>query len=318
MFPSHDSPAFGTFVETQVRSLERLGVTQDVYVVPPGGYARAAPRIVRRVQQGGVDLVHAHYGLSGWAASWQSLPLVVTFAGSDLYAERRGGLRDRWRGRGEVVASHWAALRARRLIVMSKRMLHLLRLGFLRSKATVLPYGIDTKRFSPMPPAAARQRFGLDPEAFIVLWPHSDSPTKRRDIAEAATERLQHTLGRSVVLWKPRQIPNVDMPLCYHAANCLLMVSDTEGSPTVVKEALSAAVPVVGVDVGDVWSWIDRVDWCRRAQRDPADIAQRLAEVSWAARPTEPPGFIREFDSERVAGELLAIYKDVIRDGQLP
>jgi len=96
------------------------------------------------------------------------------------------------------------------------------------------------------------------------------------------------------------------------------MVSDTEGSPTVVKEALSAAVPVVGVDVGDVWSWIDRVDWCRRAQRDPADIAQRLAEVSWAARPTEPPGFIREFDSERVAGELLAIYKDVIRDGQLP
>jgi glycosyltransferase involved in cell wall biosynthesis len=199
---------------------------------------------------------------------------------------------------------------------MSKRMLDLLRLGFLRSKATVLPYGIDTKRFTPVPSAAARQRFGLDPEAFVVLWPHSDSPTKWRDIAEEATERLQDTLRRSVVLWKPRQIPHVDMPLCYHAANCLLIVSDTEGSPTVVKEALSAAVPVVGVDVGDVWSWIDRVEWCRRARRDPADIAQRLAEVCWAPRPKEPPSFIREFDSDRVARELLAIYQDVIPDGQ--
>ena len=137
--------------------------------------------------------MHAHYGLSGWAASWQSLPLVVTFAGSDLYPERRGGLRDRWRGRGEVVASHWAALRARQLIVVSPRMLDLLKLRSLRSKATVLPYGIDTKQFSPGSPKAARQHFGLDPDAFVILWPHSDSPTKRRDIAEAASVRRGET-----------------------------------------------------------------------------------------------------------------------------
>src|SRR6266702_6439287 len=142
MFPSHNAPAFGSFVETQVRSLERLGVPQDVYVIPRGSYASAAPKILKRVQEGRVDLVHAHYGLSGWAASWQPLPLVVTFAGSDLYSARRGRLRERLRGRGEVLASHWAALRARRLIVVSPRMLDLLRLGSLRSKATVLPYGI--------------------------------------------------------------------------------------------------------------------------------------------------------------------------------
>jgi len=195
-------------------------------------------------------------------------------------------------------------------------MLDLLRLGSLRSKATVLPYGIDTNRFSPGSSEAARERFRLDPDAFVILWPHRDSPAKRRDVAEAATEMLRRTMRRSVVLWKPHQIPQADMPRCYHAADCLLIVSDTEGSPTVVKEALSAAVPVVGVDVGDVWNWIRRVDWCRCAQRDPADIAQRLAEVCQAPRPTEPPSFIWEFDCERVARELIAIYEAVLRDRQ--
>ena len=313
MFPSQESPAYGTFVQTQVRSLERLGVFQEVYVIPEGNYARGALRIRKRVREGRFDLVHAHYGLSGWAASWQSLPLVVTFAGSDLNGVSRGRVQERWRGRAEILASHWAALRARRVIVMTRRMLDLLRVDSFRAKACVLPYGIDTKRFRPGSLEVARQCFGLDPDAFVILWPHNDSPTKRRDLAEAATERLRRTLNRPVVLWKPHQVPHADMPRCYHAADCLLMVSDTEGSPTVVKEALSAAVPVVGVDVGDVWSWIERVDWCRRAQRDPTDIAQRLAEIGRAPRPMEPPSFIWEFDWDRVASELIGIYEDVLR-----
>jgi len=317
MFPSHESPANGSFVETQVRSLEHLGVSQDVFVIRGGDYPRAALRIPKRVREGRFDLVHAHYGLSGWAASWQSVPYVVTFAGSDLHGVSRGKLQQRWRGRAEVLASHWGALWARGLIVMTRRMLDLLRADSLRAKARVLPYGIDTTRFQPGPLQAARRRFGLDPNAFVILWPHSDSPGKRRDLAEAATERLGRTLRRSVVLWKPRHIPHSDMPYCYHAADCLLIVSDTEGSPTVVKEALSAAVPVVGVDVGDVWSWIDRVDWCRRVQRDPDDIAQRLAEVCGAPRPIEPPSLIGEFDWERVARELVGIYEDVLRNRQL-
>ena len=317
MFPSHESPGYGSFVETQVQSLARLGLSQEVHVIPRGSYARAALRVAKRVREGRFDLVHAHYGLSGWAASWQSLPLVVTFAGSDLYGVARGTLPERWRGRAEILASHWAALRACRLIIMTQGMLDLLRFESLRAKACVLPYGIDTRRFHPGSLEAARQRFGLDPDAFVILWPHSDSPTKRRDVAEAATERLRHIVHRSVVLWKPSRVSHADMPLCYHAADCLLIVSDTEGSPTVVKEALSAAVPVVGVDVGDVWSWIERVDWCWRAQRDPGDIAQRLVEVCRAPRPKEPPSFISEFDWVGVAGTLIAIYEGVLRDRQV-
>ena len=56
----------------------------------------------------------------------------------------------------------------------------------MRAKACVLPYGIDTKQFRPGSVEAARQRFDIDPHAFVILWPHGDSANKRRDLAEAA------------------------------------------------------------------------------------------------------------------------------------
>ena len=42
------------------------------------------------------------------------------------------------------------------------------------------------------------------------------------------------------------------VPALMNAADCLLVTSDAEGSPTVVQEALATNLPVVSVDVGDI------------------------------------------------------------------
>src|SRR5436853_567335 len=85
-----------------------------------------------------------------------------------------------------------------------------------------------------------------------LSWPHSSNPTKRRDLAEVAIAKLRQEIPNSVLL-EPGASPD-KMDEFYRAADCLLVTSDTEGSPNVVKEALCAALPVVSVDVGDVWS----------------------------------------------------------------
>lgn len=315
MLPGPGRPAMGSFVATQIRSLERLGVRQDVLHLAEAAsslkYIRAIGVIRKRVARGDVNLIHAHYGLTGWAGSWISIPLVVSFAGSDLYGMRRGTPGQRLRGRAEVLASQWAALRADRIIVMSARMRELLWGRHARAKAVVLPYGIETARFCPGSKLAARRHFGLDLSEQIVLWPHSPSPIKRRDLAEASIALARQTLPQ-LRLWTPPMLPNEEMVTCYQASDCLLVTSDTEGSPNVVKEALSATLPVVSVDVGDVWQWIERVPWCTRVSRDPRDIADALIRTAQSPRPDAPPSLIQEFDASRVASRLLQLYEEVI------
>jgi teichuronic acid biosynthesis glycosyltransferase TuaC len=315
MYPTAARPAFGVFVRRQVEALARLGVSQSLYVIPSGSSTRYvdAARVVRaRVRNDHCDLVHAHYGLSAWAAMWQPQPLVATFAGSDLYGHSDGRGGRTWRGRWEVMLGNWAARQADRVIVMTERMVHLIRSATARKRAVVLAYGIPVGAFRPGSREAARKRLGLPPYQFVVFWPHSASPTKRRDMAELAIQKLRAEIPHAV-LWAPR-VPPEQMGDCYRAADCLLVTSDTEGSPNVVREALCTALPVVSVDVGDVWQLIDPVDWCRRAEREPTDIAARLAEIARLPRPTEPPNFVREFDCERVASELIKIYESVLRN----
>jgi len=43
-----------------------------------------------------------------------------------------------------------------------------------------------------------------------------------------------------------------EMPWYYSAADAMILCSDSEGSPTSVKEALACNLPVVSTDVGDV------------------------------------------------------------------
>src|SRR5207249_7457308 len=78
MFPTAAQPSAGSYVETLVRGLETLRVRQEVMAIPYGGpkgkYWRVARQIRELAQRDRFDLVHAHYGLAGWAAMWHSLP----------------------------------------------------------------------------------------------------------------------------------------------------------------------------------------------------------------------------------------------------
>jgi hypothetical protein len=88
MYPTADDPAYGAFVATQVESMVRAGADVEVeFVNGRRGameYVRALPRIGRRLKTSKFDVVHAHYGLTGFLAAFEPVPLVVTFYGDDL------------------------------------------------------------------------------------------------------------------------------------------------------------------------------------------------------------------------------------------
>ncbi len=316
MYPSPRHPSYGAFVENQVRSLVRAGVTAEVAFVngrrTAAAYALAPLRIRRLARSGRFDLVHAHYGLAGWVASFHGLPLVVTYHGDDLLGTPRRGGRltiksqvNRWLG--QMAARHAAAL-----ICVSENLRQTLWRPMDRARAKVIPLGVDTEVFAPGDRRVARTKLGLPLDERLVLFPNTPTePRKRLDLAEAAIAYL-NAARIQARLWVVTGVPHDEMPDYFRAADCLLLTSDWEGSPLVVREALSVDLPVVSVDAGDTWAWLGRVPGCRLVQRDPAGIAGGLREVLEGNGRIDGAPIRAEFAIDRVSARVLDVYADVL------
>ena len=91
LWPTDADPSYGSFVKAQMESLRPLGVEFDVLFIngreSKWNYFRGVRQVRRQLRAKRYDLIHAHFGLSGWVARLQScVPVVVSFMGDDCKA----------------------------------------------------------------------------------------------------------------------------------------------------------------------------------------------------------------------------------------
>jgi glycosyltransferase involved in cell wall biosynthesis/O-antigen/teichoic acid export membrane protein len=195
------------------------------------------------------DLVMVHYGTvtALFTVLSSSVPVVITFHGSDLNATPSDGRVRDFLGR---LFSQIAAFFAAGIICVSESLRS--RLWWRREEVHVLPMGVDLGLFKPMDCAECRTAMGWREDERIVLFNNNNPGVKRIDIARAAIERVQASGIRARLVALEGAIPPERMPVLMNAADALLLCSDREGSPTMVKEAMACGLPVVTSDVGDV------------------------------------------------------------------
>jgi glycosyltransferase involved in cell wall biosynthesis len=317
MWPSEERPGAGVFVAAQARSLESLGVRIAVHVIAghrhPSRYLTDAWRIRSLALSSRCDLVHAHYGLSGWTAAWQPSPLVISFCGDDLLGTpaRGGGLT--FKSRVAAAMSQWVARRAAGLVCKSPNLRAALRHPEDRDRAEVIPNGVDLTRFRPGSRAEARRRLGIPSDAQVILFPHNpgQAAQKRFDLAMQTMDLLRPRLPDAELL-QVSGVPHAEMPDFFRAANCLLVTSKSEGSPNVVKEALATGLPVVSVDVGDVAGWLARVTGCRIARPTADELAMAVEQVLRAGEQVDASPVLSELDERVAARRLIALYERIL------
>jgi hypothetical protein len=178
------------------------------------------------------------------------------------------------------------------------------------ARAKLLPVGVDTTRFHPIPRAQARTQLGLDAARPYLLFPADPARAeKRHDLARALAEASAAEL---LVLGG---VDPETVPRWVNAANAVLVPSEREGFGLAVLEALACEVPVLATPVGVHAQALEGVEGTLCA---PFELEAWAAAARPALAAPDPRVAGREaaerFSSRTCAQAVLAAWQTALAD----
>jgi teichuronic acid biosynthesis glycosyltransferase TuaC len=250
MYPRPDRPGLGSFVRDQVSALSAMPDLEiELFIFRSSGtrsYVAAARELRRRYGRSRFDVVHAHFGLSAWPALRARADVRgVTLHGTDLHHPRSRAIT-------------LGALPLLDLVgPVSQELLGTVPRWLVRGHLEVLPCGVATDRFHPLPRSEARRSLGLQPDQRYLLFPSDPGRREKRH------DRAQEVAGELPLLVLNDVAPE-EVPLWVNAADAVLVPSEREGFGLAVLEALACNVPVLATPVGVAPAALSGVEgtWC--------------------------------------------------------
>jgi len=313
MWPHPGNSSYGVFVERQVKSVQAAGVNCEIRFIE--GYRSRSEYVVEAARMfirnfGGPRplLVHAHGGEVALVARlFLRGPVVVSYCGDDLLGTPRanGAITLASRIRRAILRQHARLTTA--TVTKSAEMERTLPPS-IRSRNRVIPNGVDRSLFRPLSRADSRAQLGWPDSDRIALFAADPRVERKRYWLADEARRVAESSAGPIRLEVAQGVPPPDMSRLMAAADCLLLTSAIEGSPNVVKEAVSCGLPVVATPVGDVEGILAGVEpsWIRAA--DPVALGEALAECF--ALGARSNGWERSawLDQQRIARRLLDLY----------
>jgi glycosyltransferase involved in cell wall biosynthesis len=138
-----------------------------------------------------------------------------------------------------------------------------------------------------------------------------DVLVKRLDLAIAAVDCARRDVPALRLEILDGHVRPALVPEMMNAADCLLLTSASEGSPTVVQEALACDLPIVSVDVGDIVERLRDVSDSTVVSDDPSVLGHALSRIVEPPRRSNGSGKVAEFSSRQIAVRLKEIYMEL-------
>jgi glycosyltransferase involved in cell wall biosynthesis len=319
--------------------------------------------VVERCKQERYDLVHAHFWMSGMVAAdlkeTLGLPYVVTFHALGRIRRTFQGQNDRFPDCRFAVEER--VVRSADCVIAECPQDHADLVGHYGAdpeRITVVPCGFDPEELWPVDRRLARERLGIDPEAFVVLQLGRMVPRKGIRTVIEGFARFRREASRAELLVvggesrdpDPALTPEIglldalakaqgveqsvrftgrrdrdELRYYYSAADVFVTLPWYEPFGITPLEAMACAVPVIGSRVGGVkFTVLDGVTGCLIPAAAPEALAACLERLYRDRRLAEDYGrcgrarALRSFTWAKVLRQIQSAYDEVIAGARHP
>jgi len=142
----------------------------------------------------------------------------------------------------------------------------------------------------------------------ILFASNPKNRVKNYSLAEAAFSLLNDA---SIEMHALSDVPSEQVPIYFNAADVVLLTSNYEGSPNVIKEALACNCPIVATDVGDIKENIEGIEGCFITSFDAEDVARKIKLALQFGKRTNAREKIKHLSDEVIAKKIIDFYHRV-------
>ena len=305
------------FIRAQAVSIQEEGIEIVFAPIQKGGglrgYLKARHAIRELALRENVNLIHAHYTLSGWSAvlAMTGKPIVLSLMGDDAYGTYTGPGRVKFKSR---YLTFLTLLIQPFVSAIISKAHNIDRFVYRRKIANIIPNGVRLEQFQDHLPGF-RQELGLEKnKKYILFLGDPANPRKNYNLVKAAFDLMNID---DVVLLTPYPIPHNKVAQYLNSVDVFVMPAFMEGSPNVVKEAMACNCPIVTTNVGDAAWVIGNTEGCYVGGFDPYEFSDKIKRaLHFVANQGRTHGRKRlltlGLDAPSIANRIIKIYQNLV------
>jgi len=302
------------------------------------------------------DLIHSHYWMSGIAASqlkerWE-VPVVHMFHTLGEMKQRVARFPGEHEGEFRISGERLVLGDADRIVASTlaeeAQLLWLYNADV--EKISIIPPGVDTSHFYPIPEDEAKEYVGIQPCERLLLFVGRIEPLKGIDtLIEAISLMRQREVVVCLSVIGGSPVPGHEdyqemarlhalrekaglldlvaflgkrgqdtLPYYYSAADAIVVPSHYESFGMVALEAMACGTPVVASQVGGLAFLVkDGETGFTVPVDDPVSLAERLTQLVENQELRELMGsravdFARDYDWDNIADQIIAVYDQLL------
>ncbi|KRD61879.1 hypothetical protein ASE40_10190 [Flavobacterium sp. Root935] len=308
MFPTKSHIYYGIHVREQMEGLMKkndiTGLLYFINALENGKieYIKALFKIRKTISKFKPEIIHIHYGLAGLFLLLfrPKCKIFVTLHGGDILPRQGKFL--------QLFFTRRILKKVDKAFILNEEMAEIL--SELKIPFEILPCGVDIDYFKQNEDLIIAKKINK-----VLVFPgDSARPVKNFSLFKEVFEEIKKIAPSYNVDMKiVHNLERIEVVNTLCSSDCLVMTSFSEGSPQIIKEALSCNLPVVSVNVGDVSNVIEGLPGCFVTKTyAPRELAEAVIKSLGSDVSDLRKKFIKKgiYDNNSIFNRLYQAYKE--------